>query len=206
MAVPRGVKRLNPARARKRPTSECVRLSNLRAYRATLRDTPVTGTLVQINRSNGGLPKRAIAGPVMLNSGGVEADRHRNLQVHGGPDKAALMIAAELIDSLSARGFPVFYGALGENLTVSGLDPHLWRAGQRYRVGADAVIELTKLREPCSNLNVYGPGIHAELYDAQCKSGDVRSARWARGGFYARVIHAGLISAGIPVILESDVA
>ena len=31
-----GVKRFNPARARKRPTSECVRLSNWRAYRATL--------------------------------------------------------------------------------------------------------------------------------------------------------------------------
>ena len=112
------------------------------------------------------------------------------------------MIAAGLIDSLSARGFPVFYGALGENLTVSGFDPHMWRAGQRYRVGAEAVIELTELRVPCSNLNVYGPGIHAELYDAQCKSGDVASARWAFGGFYARVIHPGLISTGIPVILE----
>src|ERR1700685_2364424 len=110
MAVPRGVKRLSAARARKRPTSECVRLSNLRAYRATLRDTPVTGILAQINRSNGGLPKRAIAGPVMLNRDGVEGDCHRNLQVHGGPDKAILMIAAGFIDSLSARGFPLFYG------------------------------------------------------------------------------------------------
>ena len=33
MAVPRGVRCLNPARARNKPTSECVRLSNLRAYR-----------------------------------------------------------------------------------------------------------------------------------------------------------------------------
>lgn len=116
------------------------------------------------------------------------------------------MIAAGLIDSLSARGFSVYYGALGENLTVSGLDPHLWRAGQRYRLVGEAVIELTTLRTPCSQLTVYGPGIHAELYDAQCRAGDVTSARWACGGFYARVIHAGLISAGIPVILESDVA
>ncbi len=164
------------------------------------------GRLAQINRSNGGLPKRAIAGPVMLNYEGVEGDWHRDRWHHGGPDKAVLMIAAELIDSLGALGFPVFYGALGENLTVSGFDPHLWRAGQRYLVGAEAVIELTKLRVPCSNLNVYGSGIHAELYDAQCKSGDVASARWAFGGFYARVIHPGLISMGSPVILETDVA
>jgi MOSC domain-containing protein YiiM len=162
--------------------------------------------LVQINRSNGGLPKRAISGPVALDYEGVEGDWQLNRTHHGGPDKAVLMIDAGLIDSLSARGFPVFYGALGENLTVSGFDPHRWRAGHRYRVGAEAVIELTTLRVPCSNLNVYGLGIHAALYDAQCKAGDVASARWAFGGFYARVIHSGLISAGVPVILESELA
>lgn len=166
----------------------------------------MTGRLAQINRSKGGMPKRAIPGPVMLNYGGVESDWQRDRLRHGGPDKAVLMIADGVIDSLSALGFPLSYGALGENLTVSGFDPHLWRAGQRYRVGAEAVIELTTLRVPCSHLNVYGAGIHAALYDAQCKSGDVTSTHWAFGGFYARVIHPGLISAGGLVILETDVA
>lgn len=142
----------------------------------------------------------------MLHPEGVEDDRHRDLEHHGGPDKAVLMIAAELIHSLAARGFPVFYGALGENLTVSGLDPHRWRAGQRYRLGAEAVIELTELRTPCTNLHVYGPPIKAELYDARCHAGDIASPHWAHGGFYARVIRAGLIFSGAPVILESDVA
>jgi MOSC domain-containing protein YiiM len=166
----------------------------------------MTGILKQINRSKGVLPKRAIPRSVMLRSDGVEADRHRDLKHHGGPDKAVLMIAAELIDSLAARGFPVFYGALGENLTVSGFDPHLWRSGQRYRVGPDALIELTLLRTPCTNLHVYGPPIKNELYDRQCKTGDVDSPHWAHGGFYGRVIHPGLLFAGAPVILESDMA
>ncbi|HTA41466.1 MAG TPA: MOSC domain-containing protein [Bryobacteraceae bacterium] len=164
------------------------------------------GLLHQINRSNGGLPKRAIPHPVMLNHGGIEGDRQRNLMVHGGPDKAVLMIAAEMIDSLAAGGFPIYYGALGENLTVTGLDPHQWRAGQRYRIGPDALIELTKLRSPCTNLDVYGPSIKAEIYDAQCKAGDIASPHWAHGGFYARVIHAGLLFPGAPVILETDAA
>jgi MOSC domain-containing protein YiiM len=116
------------------------------------------------------------------------------------------MASAEFIDSLAARGFPVFYGAIGENLTVSGLDPHLWRAGQRYRVGQDAVIELTKLRAPCLNLDVYGEEIKAEVYDARCKAGDITSPHWAHGGFYARVVRPGLIQAGDAVVLESDVA
>jgi MOSC domain-containing protein YiiM len=167
---------------------------------------PVQGVLQQINRSNGGLPKLAIPHTVMLNPDGVEADRHRDLKHHGGPAKAVLIMAAELIDSLAARGFPVFYGALGENLTVSGIDRHMWRAGQRYRIGPDATIELTTLRVPCTNLHIYTPGIKAELYDAQCKAGNVASPHWADGGFYGRVVHAGLIFPGAPVILESDVA
>jgi MOSC domain-containing protein YiiM len=164
------------------------------------------GILEQINRSNGGLPKLAVTQPVMLHPEGIEGDRHRDLTHHGGPAKAVLMIATRLIESLSARGFPVFYGALGENLTVSGLDPHLWRTGQRYRVGSQAVIELTTLRTPCANLHVYGPAIGSQLYDAQCSAGDISSPRWAHGGFYARVIRPGLIFPRAPVILESDVA
>jgi MOSC domain-containing protein YiiM len=164
------------------------------------------GVLKQINRSHGGLPKRAIAGPAMLAAPGLEGDRQRNLKYHGGPDKAVLMIAAELIDDLRLRGYPVVYGSLGENLTVSGLDPHQWRQGQRYRVGGDAVIELTTLRTPCTNLDVFGPSIKAELYDARCTARDTGSPKWAHGGFYARVIRQGLLMAGALVSLESDVA
>ena len=164
------------------------------------------GILKQINRSPGGLPKRAVAGPVMLNTLGIERDLHRNTLVHGGPNKAVLMASAEFLDELADRGFPVFYGAIGENLTVSGLDPHLWRAGQRWRIGDDATIELTTLRTPCSNLHVYGVKIKAELYDEQCKAVDVSAPHWGHGGIYARVIREGLLSAGAPVVLESDVA
>ncbi len=164
------------------------------------------GVLKQINRSNGGLPKRAVNGAVLLSEDGVPGDRQRNLKYHGGPAKAVLMISAEFVDCLQQRGFPVFYGALGENLTVSGLDPHMWRAGQRYGIGDTAVIELTTLRTPCVNLDVYGAPIKRELYDAQCKAGDFTSAHWANGGFYARVVRFGLIFPDAPVILLSDAA
>ena len=166
----------------------------------------MAGILKQINRSNGGLPKLAAPGPVMLTEACLEGDRCRNVFVHGGPMQAILIASAELIDELAARGFPVFYGAIGENLTVSGLDPHMWRSRQRYRVGQDAVIELTKLRTPCANLDVYGPEIKAELYDSQCRLADTRSTRWAYGGFYARVIRTGVVQAGDTVVLESEVA
>jgi MOSC domain-containing protein YiiM len=164
------------------------------------------GRVIQINRSNGGLPKLPVTGPVMLETEGVAGDRHRNLKYHGGPDKAVLMIAAEVVDRLAAAG----YGALGENLTVEGLDPHSWRKGQRYRVGDEAVIELTTLRQPCQNLLVFGAGegspIARELYDLRCRAGDFTSPQWAQGGFYARVICGGLLVEGAGVVLESDLA
>jgi MOSC domain-containing protein YiiM len=168
--------------------------------------TAVHGILKQINRSNGGLPKRIIHGPVMLSEISVEGDRCRNLKYHGGPKQAVLMASAEFIDDLAARGFPVFYGAIGENVTVSGLDPHMWRAGQRYRIGQQATIELTKLRTPCVNLDVYGPAIKLELFDSLCKAGDIASPHWAHGGIYARVVRPGMIQAGDAVVLESDIA
>ena len=164
------------------------------------------GTLLQINISNGGLPKLPVFSPVVLSPIGVPGDRQRNLKYHGGPNKAVLMIAAEIVDGLAASGFPVLYGSLGENLTVAGLDPHLWRTGQRYQVGDEAEIELTTLRMPCSNLDGYGNDIGRMLYDKACKSGDVSSPVWAHGGFYARVVRSGWASAGAPVSLLSDIA
>lgn len=162
------------------------------------------GILIQINRSPGGLPKRPALGPVTVAREGLEGDDHRNLKYHGGPDKAVLMLALETLDDLKAKGFSVFPGALGENLTVTGLDPGQWRSGKRYRLGEDVVIELTTLRTPCSNLDVYKSDMKAELYDARCKAGDPTTARWARGGFYARVIHGGLLGTGAAVTLESE--
>jgi MOSC domain-containing protein YiiM len=66
------------------------------------------------------------------------------------------------------------------------------RIGQRYRVG-EILIELTKIRAPCSQLDVYGPSIKQALYDAQVHAGDVSSPRWGLSGFYARVLGAGVV-------------
>jgi MOSC domain-containing protein YiiM len=142
------------------------------------------GTVIQISRSKGGMPKLAVEGEVKIGPGGVEQDWQRNRKVHGGPKKAVLMLAAEVVEELAERGFPVYPGALGENLTVRGLDWKLWKAGQRYLIGDEVEIELTTLRQPCANLNVYGAAIKAELL------------REARGGFYARVLRAGVVAVG----------
>jgi MOSC domain-containing protein YiiM len=66
------------------------------------------------------------------------------------------------------------------------------RIGQRYRAG-EVLMELTKIRTPCSQLDIYGPSIKQAVYDARVKDGDVSSPRWGLSGFYARVLHAGIL-------------
>jgi MOSC domain-containing protein YiiM len=151
----------------------------------------MTGSIVQINISPGGIPKRPIF-EAIVTAEGIQGDSWSHPELHGGSNQALLLIASEAIDELVAQGFPLYPGALGENLTTLGLDRRLMRAGQRYRAG-EVTLELTKLRAPCETLSVYGPGIQKAVYDVQTKAGDVSSPRWALGGFYARVLIPGSI-------------
>ncbi|HVP45744.1 MAG TPA: MOSC domain-containing protein [Bryobacteraceae bacterium] len=164
----------------------------------------MTGTVVQVNLSRGGVPKRPVTEAV-LTPLGLEGDVQAHPEIHGGPPRAVLLIAAEVIDDLILRGYPIYYGALGENLTTRGIDRRLLRVGQRYRVG-QALIELTKVRGPCSQLDVYGAPIKAEIYDDRVKSGDITAPRWAMSGFYAAVVGTGLIRANDIITLESELA
>ena len=155
--------------------------------------------ILQINVSNGGVPKRPVD-EARVEELGITTDVQRNKKYHGGPQQALLLIASESIDALAKRGFAVYYGALGENVTTAGLDHRAWRAGQRYRLGEEVVIELTKLRQPCRQLDPFGPGIQKELYDPQAKKGDPQSVCWAAGGFYCRIVSPGTIRPGDRVV------
>jgi MOSC domain-containing protein YiiM len=162
------------------------------------------GIIVQINVSLGGIPKRPIASG-MLTPMGLAGDACAHPQIHGGPVQAVLLIAAETIDELKARGYPVFYGALGENLTTRGLDYRQLRIGHQLRAGA-AVLEITKVRGPCGALDVYGPAIKQEIYDSQMTAGDPTSPRWGMSGFYARVIQPGTVHPNDPVLVLTALA
>jgi MOSC domain-containing protein YiiM len=139
-----------------------------------------SGRIVQINISPGGLPKRPIpkaqVGPL-----GIVGDGHR-YRFHGGTQKALLLLASEVIDELTTEGWPLHYGALGENLTTRGLDHRLWRSGQHFRSG-EVLFELTEPREPCKTLNPYGRGLQARLRQNPGES-----------GFYAAVFVGGILA------------
>ena len=162
------------------------------------------GSIVQVSISPGGLPKRAITDG-WITPLGIEGDRHAHPQIHGGPLKAILIIAAEVVDALAERGYPLFYGAMGENLTTRGIEIRDVRQGDQFRVGG-AVLEITQPRGPCSALDVYGASLKLDVYDQKVKQRDYTSPRWGMSGFYASVIQAGAVREGDAVTLLSKLA
>jgi len=157
------------------------------------------GTIVQVAVGPGGLPKYPIP-QGRIASLGLEGDAHAHPAIHGGPRKAILLIAAEVVDELTARGYPLFYGALGENLTTRGLNVSALRIGDRLRAGG-ALVEITQPRGPCDALNVYGPSLRREIYDARVKALDPASPRWGMSGFYAAVPVPGPVGPGDIIVL-----
>jgi MOSC domain-containing protein YiiM len=161
------------------------------------------GTILQVNISPGGLPKRPIA-EGLITTLGLEGDAHAHPEFHGGPRKAILLIASEILEELQARGYPLFPGAMGENLTTGGIDIRGLRIGDRLRAG-DAELEITAPRTPCRQLDVYGDTLGRETYDKFVKALNPETPRWGMSGFYASVVSPGRVRRGdiIAVVAKS---
>ena len=100
---------------------------------------------------------------------GVEGDAHSGTtvkhrsRVAKTPEAPNLrqvhLIHSELHDELRAHGFNVAPGDMGENITTSGIDLLGLPEGTRLRIGSSAIVELTGLRNPCTQLNSIQPGL-----------------------------------------------
>jgi MOSC domain-containing protein YiiM len=150
--------------------------------------------VVQLSVSRGGLPKLPVQS-AFCGRLGLRGDGHAHPAIHGGAGKAVLIVAAEIIECLVKRGYPLFPGALGENITTAGLDISGLRIGDRLRAGL-ALLEITKPRGPCSSLDIYGPSIKHEIHDEQVRLENPFSPRWGMSGLYAAVLEEAEIHTG----------
>jgi MOSC domain-containing protein YiiM len=139
-----------------------------------------------INVSNGGVPKHARPA-CEVRYGGIVGDRQRDRRYHGGPERAVSLYSVELIAALQAEGHAVQPGALGENLTLAGVDWQEMVPGAVLEAGS-ALLELTSYAAPCSNLRRYF--IAGEFK----RVAQNRHPGWSR--LYARVLREGAISVG----------
>ena len=150
------------------------------------------GRIFQISVSQGGVPKLAVleAEVTVL---GLAGDRQRNLEVHGGPERAVCLYSLENIVLLQAEGHPVFPGAQGENLTMAGIDWNLCTPGRRLQIGSQVLLEITRYTQPCNNLRPY---FIAQDYSRVAQS---QHPGWSR--VYTRVLQGGVVRVSDPVVL-----
>lgn len=97
-------------------------------------------------------------------------------------------------------GFTVLPGDIGENVTTQGIDLLRLPRGTRLRLGQDAVIELTGLRNPCAQLDKFAAGLISAMLDRDDEGRLVRKA-----GVMAIVCTGGTVTPGDHVYVEQPV-
>ncbi len=147
----------------------------------------VEGRVVQISVSDGGVPKHAVAS-ARITDDGVEGDRQRNLEHHGGPDRAVCLFSMERIRDLQAEGHAIAPGIVGENITIEGVDWDAVLPQSRILLGDEVALEVTRYTAPCTNIGpVFADGKFSRISQK-------RHAGWSR--VYARVLVPGTVTTG----------
>ena len=124
---------------------------------------------------------------------GLQGDEQADLQVHGGPEKAVYGYAASHYPAW-AKQFPALAfsgGAMGENLTIAGLEEKDICVGDVHSIGS-SLLQVCQPRQPCFKFSLRHNNNH--LPKAMVKSG--------QSGWYYRVLQTGALKAGDAVILQ----
>jgi MOSC domain-containing protein YiiM len=152
----------------------------------------MTGQIFQLNISPGGVPKTPVP-DADVNELGLRGDDHRFPNIHGGPERALCLFSRERILELQAEGHPIFPGAVGENVTISGLDWSKLEPGTRLALGEEVLVELTSYTTPCKTISDYFVNGSFQRIAQKVNPGYSR--------IYARVLQGGKLAVGQSVTL-----
>lgn len=108
------------------------------------------------------------------------------------------LVHDELHDELRAAGYAVAAGEMGENVTTVGLDLLALPAGARLRLGDEAVVEVTGLRNPCGQLDGIQPGLRS----ATIERDDADEIVVRKAGIMAIVVAGGDVRPGDEIVVE----
>lgn len=109
------------------------------------------------------------------------------------------LLHEELLGELSACGLSVEPGQMGENITTRGIDLLSLAAGTKLKLGVSAVVEITGLRNPCSQIEAFLPGLFAAVLDRAENGALVRKA-----GVMGVVISGGQVEPGSKIVVVHE--
>jgi MOSC domain-containing protein YiiM len=151
--------------------------------------------------------KEVVEAITILEGLGVEGDAHAGAlvkhrsRVRADPTQPNLrqvhLIHAELFDEVAGKGFAVRPGDLGENITTRGIDLLALPRGAVLAVGDSVRLEVTGLRNPCSQIEKFRPGLLATVLEKRPDGTLVR-----KSGVMSIVLAGGEVRAGDPIRIE----
>jgi len=138
---------------------------------------------------------------------GVEGDvhagttvKHRS-RVAQDPTRPNLrqvhLIHEELFEEVARAGFEVRPGDLGENITTRGLDLLGLPTGTLLHIGAEAVVEVTGLRNPCVQIDAFQEGLLKQVVGRDEDGNLVRKA-----GIMSVVRRGGVVRPGDTITVK----
>ncbi len=168
----------------------------------------MTGHVVAVSAKRGhGVNKTGQLFIRLIAGQGVEGDAHCGERIKhrsrarfnpGLPNlRQVHLMHAELHDELNAKGFHITPGLMAENVTTRGVDLLALPRGARIRLGAEAVVEVTGLRNPCIQLERLQPG----LMQACLEDRDGVLSR--KAGVMGVVLEGGEVTAGDAIVVEA---
>jgi MOSC domain-containing protein YiiM len=150
----------------------------------------MAGWIFQLNVSAGGVPKLPVRDAVVTEVGLV-GDVQKHLNIHGGPERALCLFSLETIVQLQSEGHPILAGAVGENVTLGGLDWAQVLPGCQLALGPEVVVQITRYTAPCNTIRFSFAGGDFTRISQDYHPGQSR--------VYARVLRPGNLVVGQPV-------
>jgi MOSC domain-containing protein YiiM len=165
-------------------------------------------SVVSVSRDSEHRFSKPVVDEIVLVAGlGVEGDAHAGTTVQHrsrvarDPSQPNLrqvhLVHAELFDEVGGDGFAVAPGELGENVTTRGVDLLGLPRGTVLRLGPDAVVEVTGLRNPCVQIDGLEAGLMRQLVTRDDDGQVVRKA-----GVMAVVLAGGRVAPDDEVVVE----
>ena len=110
--------------------------------------------------------------------------------------RALCIFTLEEIERLKEEGHPIYPGAVGENVTLSGIPLAMLTPGTRLALGTEVVVEVTSYTSPCKTIRGAFRDGDFNRISQKIHPGESR--------VYARVLRTGVIHAGDSVRVLSD--
>lgn len=107
------------------------------------------------------------------------------------------LIHSELFDELAEKDFMVTPGAMGENITTKGIDLLNLPKNTILKIGANAAIQITGLRNPCSQLESIKKGLMKAVLDYDEQGNLIR-----KSGIMGIVLQSGDVFVGDEIVIQ----